>query len=631
MSGLFQELKRRNVFRVGIAYLVASWLLLQVLDVVGPILRLPEEFGRYLLFLLVIGLVPALIFAWLYEMTPEGVRRESDIDRNHSITPQTGKKLDRMIIIALGLAVVVLLTDKLFLSDRVDEGLPGQTAVETVSDGRPLSEVPMPSPSTRTNSVVVLPFVAMSNGPDDDYFSDGLTEEIINALAQVPGLLVTARTSAFHFKDKNLPVADIARQLGVAHVVDGSVRRAGDRLRITAQLIRAEDGFNLWSETYDRRSSEPFAVQADIAEKVTQALDVYLDENMRRSIQIVGTRNVDAFIAFQKGFELYDRAHEESNQISLLRRANVEFERALELAPGFYPAIELHSDLYTHILISNAAGELDGNITQADLDGAPMALRRDYEQGLALARNAAERRNSEFGLALLFGPWQGLASLGARAAAPPGCVVDIWLHLLAPFPGQTAAIRDAFDRMAACDPILVRPLVHRAGLRLLLGATGEVVRMVRSDLGQVDAPNLTRNLVLALAANGDFDAAQIEATSRIRHDGIRLQILSQLAAMQGDEVTAEEIQADFLARHGPNDRDSLVLEAVRGNRNEANRLAGLIDARPFGHMALLQAIGFCMCGAPFDLEAAPGFAALLEPSGLAWPPLRPLDYPLKSW
>jgi TolB-like protein len=444
MTGLFQELKRRNVFRIGIAYLVASWLLLQVLDVVGPILRLPEEFGRYLLFLLVIGLVPALVFAWLYEMTPDGVRRESEIDRNRSITPQTGKKLDRMIIIALGLAVVVLLADKLFLSDRVDEGPPGRTAVEKVIDEAPASAALMPSPSTNTNSVVVLPFVAMSTGPDDDYFSDGLTEEIINALAQVPGLLVTARTSAFHFKGRNLPVAETARQLGVAHVVDGSVRRAGDRLRITAQLIRAEDGFHLWSETYDRRTIDTFAVQLDIAEKVTRALDVYLDDDMRRSIQVVGTRNVDAFIAYQKGVELYDRAHEESNQISLLRRANIEFERALELAPGFYPAIERHTDLYTHILISSAAGELDGNITQADLAAAPMALRRDYEQGLAVARNAAERSNSEFGLALLFGPWQGLVSLGARAAAPPGCVADFWLHLLAPFAGQTAGILDAF-------------------------------------------------------------------------------------------------------------------------------------------------------------------------------------------
>jgi len=181
------------------------------------------------------------VFAWVFELTPEGVKRDSEVDHSQSITRRMGRKLDRAIIVILALAVSLLLFDKFVLTATVPAPPP---SVEIVADGGAAGQA-VPAPvSDSGKSVAVLPFVAMSNGPDDDYFSDGLTEEIINGLAQVPDLLVTARTSAFHFKGQNLPVADIARQLGVAHVVEGSVRRAGEQLRITAQLVRAADGFH---------------------------------------------------------------------------------------------------------------------------------------------------------------------------------------------------------------------------------------------------------------------------------------------------------------------------------------------------------------------------------------------------
>ena len=223
---LFEELKRRNVFRVAAAYLVISWLLLQVVDVVGPLLNMSDELGRYLLFLMAIGFIPAMGFAWAFEMTPEGVKRESDVDRSQSLTPETGQKLNRLIIVMLALAVGLLLFDKFMLRDES----PGQNN-RVASTAQPTSETPAPQPGIGamvSKSVAVLPFAVMSNGPDDDYFADGLTEEIINSLAQLPDLLVTARTSAFHFKGQNLPIGDIAEQLGVTHVVEGSVRRAGE-------------------------------------------------------------------------------------------------------------------------------------------------------------------------------------------------------------------------------------------------------------------------------------------------------------------------------------------------------------------------------------------------------------------
>lgn len=624
MSGLFEELKRRNVFRIGIAYLVGSWLLLQIVDVVGPILKFPDEVARYVLFLLAIGFIPALILAWAFEITPDGVKFESEVDRSASITTRTGRRLDRAIIVILVIAVGFLLYDK--LSQK------GSEPFSPVSAQRTQQSLQQPGlPVSLTKSVAVLPFIAMSKGPDDDYFSDGLTEEIINALAQLPDLLVTARTSAFYFKGQNLPVADIARELGVGHVVEGSVRRAGEQLRITAQLIRASDGFHLWSQTYDRRTEDTFAVQSDIAEKVASALNVFLDDTLRERMQRAGTRNVEAFIAFQKGLGLYERAHEEPSQISLLRQANFEFENAIAGAPDMVEAYHYHSDLSSHILISHAAGELDGNITDADLARAPGEVTNDYEQTIRFANNTNQLRNAEFGLALLSGQWQGLGELSDQSLSTGGCETALWAHLVGgPF-GSTELALDAFSRMERCDPLRVRPMVHVTGALLWMGQANKAARSAEKYLQKVNHPWLVRDLGLALAFQGQTEKAVQVANSRFRIETESLFLKSMIAAIRGDDETAENLSQEFFHANGPSDREALVLEAVRGRRNEANRLAGLIDTRLFGHIVLLQAIYICKCGAPFDLAATPLFADLLGSSGLSWPPAKPFTLPLKDW
>ncbi len=626
---LFEELKRRNVFRVGIAYLVASWLLLQVIDVIGPILRLPENVARYVLFFLAIGFLPAIIFAWVFELTPQGVKRESEVTRSGSMTARTGHKLDRAIIVALALAVTFLLFDRLGPGRQGETG-PAQ-APQFEQAHQHVSMPPADAADVAEKSVVVLPFVKMSNGPDDDYFADGLTEEIINALAQAPDLLVTARTSAFHFKGQNLPVAEIAAQLGVAHAVEGSVRRAGDQLRITAQLVRTADGFHLWSETYDRRTEDTFAVQVDIAEKVARALNVYLDDALRERMQWVGTRNVEAFIAFQKGIEYYERAHREPNQISLLRQANVHFEQAIEQEPELIDAYQYHADLYSHILISNAAGQIDGEITDSDVARAPAALSRDYESAARFSRTTGHRGNALFDSAMLFRHWRGLDMLATQNAGLPGCDPALWLHLAAPLSSNPEALLGAFHQMATCDPLRVRPMVHTVGINLWLGQIGQAIADARRGLAKTEHPSLSRHLAMSLALSGRHDDAAAAANSMIRSEDELLSAQSILAAIRGDADAASQYQDRYLARYGPDDKQALVLEAARGNLGEANRLAAGIDARPFGHIVLLQAVYYCLCGAPFDLEATPAFAGLLADSGLAWPPTKPFDFPLKEW
>jgi adenylate cyclase len=625
---LFEELKRRNVFRVGIAYLVASWLLLQVIDVVGPILRLPDSIARYALFLLVVGFLPALILAWVFELTPDGVKRESEVRRSASITSRTGRKLDRAIMVILALAVAFLLFDKLSPDPETAQLNDAELARAAPSAG--------PSGATASNvlhekSVVVLPFAVMSNGPDDDYFADGLTEEIINALAQVPDLLVTARTSAFHFKGQNLPVADISQQLGVAHVVEGSVRRAGDQLRITAQLVRAQDGFHLWSETYDRRTEDTFAVQADIAEKVASALNVYLDDALRERMQWVGTRNVEAFIAFQKGIALYERAHREPNQIGLLRQANIHFDQAIEYEPELIDAYQYHADLYSHILISAASGQTDGEITDTDLALAPAALTGDYENARRFSRTRGQLGNAAFDGAMLFGQWRGMDALGTQNAGLPDCDPALWLHLVTPLSSDPEALLEAFRQMAACDPLRLRPMVHTVGVALWLGRADEAIGHARQSLAKADHPSLLRHLAIALALSGNGAEAAATANSMIRNEDELLKVLSILAAIRGDAKAASQYQESYLGKYGPDDHEALVLEASQGNRGEANRIAAAIDARSFGHIVLLQTIYDCLCGAPFDLAATPTFAELLADSGFSWPPRRPFDFPLKEW
>ena len=625
---LFEELKRRNVIRVGIAYLVASWLLLQMIDVIGPILRMPDEVARYLLFLLVVGFIPVLILAWAFELTPEGVKLESEVDRSTSITPRTGRKLDRAIMVILALAVGFLLFDKLALQNNPDLDTPETSSVVS---SLPSAITGQPHEFRTTNSVAVLPFVTMSNGPDDDYFSDGLTEEIINALTQLPELLVTARTSAFHFKGQNLPVAEIAAQLGVDHIVEGSVRRAGEQLRITAQLIRADDGFHLWSETYDRRTEDTFAVQSDIAEKVATALNVVLDEDQRARLRQVGIRNVEAYTAYQKGLEAHARAHGTRVDIPFLREGNRHHEDAIALAPDFSDAYLNHSDLFVHILMSQARGQLDGNITDADIQSAPAAMQYDYDQAIRHAKNSGQRLVAEYDRALLLGNWSGLASLSERALTAPGCELALWAYLGGTAFGQAELVRDAYRRRLACDPLLARSWIHLADAELWLGQPALAAQSARERLSAFNQQRLAPTYALALAMTGEKDQALHFVNTEVSSEQERLKIKSMLAAMSGAAAAAKNWLEQYTAIAGPDDLSSLVLSAQQGKHNEANRLAGLIDQRPFGYMTLLQAIYYCACGAPFDLEAAPEFASLFSESGLPWPPDRPINFPLKDW
>ncbi len=322
----FAELKRRNVFRVGVAYAVIGWVLAQVAGFAAETFGAPDWVMKMLVVVLLLGLPLALFFAWAFELTPEGIKREKDVDRSASITRGTGRKLDFVIVGVLAIAVGILVVDRFVHNEGIDAPVAGTEL--TQAGGQEVI-------ATDSPSIAVLPFVNMSG--DDDYFADGLSEELLNLLSKVPDLKVAGRTSSFVFKDKTEDLRAIGDALGVNHVLEGSVRRSGDRLRITAQLIKVKDGFHLWSETYDRRMADIFDIQDDVASSITAALKVRLTNSGERL-----TDNAEAYALYLQALP-YVTANSDPD---VLEKVTPMLDAAIRLDPAFARAHELKALIY---------------------------------------------------------------------------------------------------------------------------------------------------------------------------------------------------------------------------------------------------------------------------------------------
>ena len=364
-GGGWAKLRRRKVVQWGLAYAACGWGFLQGLEYVSEAFIWPEQLRQVAIIALLVGLPIVAVIAWYH-----GDRGEQRI---------TGTEL---LIIAL----LCLVGGAIFWRY--------ERAAETTRKPEPAVSAAPARPAADQASVAVLPFVALSSGVDDGYFADGLSEEIINALSALPELLVTARTSSFHFKGRDVPVPEIAATLGVAHVVEGSVRRSGESVRITAKLIRATDGFQLWSETYDHSLGDSFAVQTRIAESVAEALGVLLDGRRHSVMDAVGVRDVETFVAFQRGVQFFDRAHNQGPLLGMLQNANAEFDKAIARTPDFAQAHFYHADLYAHFLIDVLPGKPAGFSSPDGLDvtEAQRRLAADLDAAYRYERDPSQRR-----------------------------------------------------------------------------------------------------------------------------------------------------------------------------------------------------------------------------------------------
>ena len=342
---LWRELKRRNVVRVATGYAALGWMLIEIADTVFPRLMLPEWSVTVVIVGLAVGFPIVLVLSWLYELTPEGIKRDAKVDHDTSPAPAAGRLVDYVVIGLLTLAVGYFVVDKFVLVEQRDHP---ENAAEKYPD----------------NSIAVLAFDDMSPGGDQGYFSDGIAEELLNLLAQIPELRVISRSSSFSFKDKDVQIARIAETLGVAHVLEGSVRKAGDRIRITAQLIDARTDSHVWSQTYDRTLDDIFAVQDEIATQVVDELRVELLGDVPK----VQPTNPEAY-------ELYLQARDRARQGSMdaFAASNELYRQALEIDPDY-------ADAWAQLGI-NAVNQavFDRDATDAAFARARQALQKALE------------------------------------------------------------------------------------------------------------------------------------------------------------------------------------------------------------------------------------------------------------
>ncbi len=489
---LIHELKRRNVFKAGAAYLALGWVVTQVTSTVAPLLHLPEWLGPVIVWIGVIGFPFVIMFSWIYELTPEGLKRESEVDRSASITHVTSRRLDHIIIGLLVLAIGLFAFDR-FSPRKAEPVVSSGEATTPVVNSAPAPSTATAAPAANDSSIAVLPFVDMSQTKDQEYFSDGLSEELLNLLAQVPQLRVIARTSSFAFKGKEAGIAEIAKSLNVANVLEGSVRKSGDTLRITAQLIRTADSSHLWSETYDRQLTDIFKVQDEIAAAVVAQLKVKLLP-AQKVTNLHRTANTDAYNQFLLGNQFFSR-----NSIEGYHLAVEAYQKAVALDPGYAAAYaglafaELYAGDYAVTAEENAAARqralvaadkavalapelADGYAARGWLRSSVtwdwIGGRADFEKALALEPgNAANQRR--YGLLLLNLDRMAEAIAATRKAIELDPLSSAaWNNLGTMYyvnPDQYGEAREALERALAINPESSFANNNLATLELLQG------------------------------------------------------------------------------------------------------------------------------------------------------------------
>jgi len=518
---LINELKRRSVLRVAAAYIVTAWLLIQVTETIFPLFGFGDTPARIVVIVLAIGFIPAIVLSWAFELTPEGLKKDKDVARSLSTTPQTGKKLDRMITVVLALALGYFAFDKFILSESREASI----AQSARQEGR--SEALIESYGDK--SIAVLPFVNMSSDKEQEYFSDGLSEELLNLLAKIPELRVTSRSSAFAFKGEKIDIPMVARKLNVSYILEGSVRKGGNQIRITAQLIEASSDTHLWSETYDRSLDNIFAIQDEIASEVVARLKITL----LGETPTVHETDPEAYALYLKGRHLRRLRTVES-----IEQAETLLEKTLVLDPDYAAAWDELGYLY---------------INQVNL-----AL-RPVDAGYSLAREAINN-------ALAVDPEYALAhaSLGFIASAYDNDPVASARHLekalqLAPSDtgiiGSAASLTASLGRLdeaimlsefvVARDPVSPRCHVNLGGFYSAAGRWDEAIDSYKT----------------ALALSPGYSVAQYKIGAALLLKG---EPLAALEAMQQEESVWGMVGL-AMAHHAlgqADESDALVAELI---------------------------------------------------------------------
>jgi adenylate cyclase len=542
IDNFFAELKRRNVIRFAGLYLVGAWLLTQVASTVLPMFGAPDWLPRSIVSLLAIGFIPALIFSWVFELTPQGLKRDEDVPPEESIAPQTARRMNRMITAVLLLALGYFVVDKFVLTPRREAAL-----VAT----RPSAES---KSAANAKSVAVMAFANLSDDKGSEYFSDGISEELLTVLQKIPGLHVAARTSAFSFKGKNATAQEIGQKLGVAHLVEGSVRKAGDVVRIAARLTQANTGEEQWSENYTRNLKDVFAVQTEIAQTIVEQLRGQLTGGATnpttkaeiqaevRAAEKGGTKNVEAHEAYLQGrFFLNRHSEKETDQ------ARAAYERAAQLDPQF--ALAWAGLAQTHVWYCNYSAEGGLKSFNAHLVAAREAVERalSLEPDLpdALLPRATIETNFDYN-------WKGAAETLRKALvlAPQDPALLVWAANLALARGQATQAVDLLRRAVAFDPVNAEARAHLAGTLLVLGHYEEARKeYARANELNPSAPFSYAGIGQTYLLEGKFEEAAT-AAQKDAADWARLLIVSCARWSQKRIPESDAPLAELIAKMG---------------------------------------------------------------------------------
>jgi len=526
---LFTELKRRNVLRVAIAYAVVAWLLLQVSDTLVPALRLPEWFHSGVALLLILGFPVAVLFAWAFEMTPDGLRKERDIDRSQSIAKVAGRKLDFVIIGLLVVALGYFGYDKFVLDAQRDAVLLESARQQNADTTPEIVQIDQPAESAQP-SIAVLAFVNMSDDSGNEYFSEGLSEELLNLLVKIPELKVAARTSSFSYKDKDVSVAQIGAELNVTHILEGSVRKAGNHIRITAQLIKADDGFHLWSETFDRALDDIFVIQDEIAKAVVDELKINLLGTMPEGRKT----DPEVYSLYLQG-NYFNNLRGEEN----LEKALAALEQALALDPDYAPAWVSINLTHAYQMVYESRPKEESLALQ--FEAIQRALAIDENLASAWAALAYQKRSIEW-------DWQGAKVAINKALLLEPNNVDVIgpAASIAGTFGRLSESIELFEKNVGLDPLRLSSLRALGNRYLMVGRTDDAFNVFhRVQALNPDYPSIHGDLARTYLLNGDPKNALLEVEKNpdwFFYLYSKANILSTL----GNEAEAQSIMNELL-------------------------------------------------------------------------------------
>ena len=529
-QSFFSELKRRNVYKVAITYAVVAWLLIQIATQVFPFFEVPNWAVRLVVLLLVIGFPIALVLAWAFELTPQGIKRTESADAAQERS--RGGAWIAVVVIAATLSL------GLFFLGRytVGRAVPRQNA-----------SAPRTGATTEMSqkSIAVLPLLNESGDPKDDYFSDGLSEELIAALAQIRDLKVIGRSSSFRFKDRKEEPKAIGEKLGVATLLEGTVRKQGDRVRIVAELINAADGIELWTRTFDRELKDIFAVQQEIAKAVAESLRVTLLGSEEKSAQMA-TNSVEAHNAYLQAHFYLQRRNVEG-----YRKAITYFDRAIELDPNYALAYADRSEAWT------VTGDLTGERPTA----YPKA-RSDAEKAVAIAPALSEA-HAALGWVRAFAEWkfaEGLSELQrAKELSPANHTANDLLARVIVYRGRMEDAERQARQAVELDPLSAASLFTLGRVLYYAGKLDEADAAGRKMAEvQPSASSSHRWQVLVAVQRGDGEAALREAQLE-PDESIRPFELALAQYVRGDRKASDTALADLIA----NSRDSLAYQIAQ--------------------------------------------------------------------